>query len=260
MLFVLFPVCCSFWGGLVIFESSYAKGISVGGTRLIYDASKREASLSVRNSADGVPHLVQSWVDDFNDETIKAPFIITPPLFRLDPGRENILRVIYTGENALPQDRESVFWLNVKTIPATEKTDADTNKLIIAVKTRIKLFFRPRNLQTEAAHDAWRKLIFTYHNNYLFIQNPTPYFVSLFSLSIGDHQRIASPPMIAPFSMTSVSITTADAGSWVAWQAITDYGSITAPTTAELTIDDSSPAFVLEHPEMTLPQVKSSNR
>ncbi|MFS1539134.1 MAG: fimbria/pilus periplasmic chaperone [Candidatus Phlomobacter fragariae] len=38
----------------------------------------------------------------------KPPFIVIPPLFRLDAGRENILRIMRPGGD-LPLDRESFF-------------------------------------------------------------------------------------------------------------------------------------------------------
>ena len=58
-------------------------GVTIGGTRLIFDGGKKEASLSVSNSDTG-PYLIQSWVEPNNNDPARPPFIITPPLFRLD--------------------------------------------------------------------------------------------------------------------------------------------------------------------------------
>lgn len=58
-------------------------GVVVGGTRLIYDGGKKESALNI-NNPDAVPYLIQSWVDAQEGDSAKAPFIITPPLFRLD--------------------------------------------------------------------------------------------------------------------------------------------------------------------------------
>lgn len=195
--------------------------VTLGGTRLIYDASKREAAISVTNGPQAVPHLIQSWVEVDGSSTEKAPFIVTPPLFRLDAGRENTLRVIFTGESALPDNRESVYWLNVKSIPAVEKSDQ--NRLLIAVKSRIKLFYRPGSLNTEAAAEAWKKLTFSHAGGQLTITNPTPYYVSLYSLKVGS-RAIKNPPMVAPFGNASVS----SLSGTVTWQAINDFGGITA--------------------------------
>ncbi|MCI1737826.1 MAG: fimbria/pilus periplasmic chaperone [Pseudomonas veronii] len=96
-------------------------GVVVGGTRVVYDGSRKEASISVKNTEKTKPYLIQSWVDDGAQTAPgKAPFIMTPPLFRLDAEQENVLRIIRTGGD-FPQDRESVFWVNIKSIPASEK-------------------------------------------------------------------------------------------------------------------------------------------
>lgn len=68
--------------------------------------------------------LIQSWVDDLADNN-KSPFIVTPPLFRLDAGDSNDLRVLLTSPQ-LPSDRESLFTLNIKVIPANTAPAGET--------------------------------------------------------------------------------------------------------------------------------------
>ena len=103
-------------------------GVIIGGTRVIFDGAKKEATISVDN-ADSAPFLIQSWIDAPEGKTDKAPFIITPPLYRLDGGQKNIERIVMTG--SLSQEQESLFWLNIKAIPSATK---QANALQIAVK------------------------------------------------------------------------------------------------------------------------------
>ena len=194
--------------------------ITVGGTRLIYNGAENEASLPVSNSKDAVHYIIQSWIELSENSKEQVPFIVTPPLFRLDGGHENTLRVIYTGETSLPENRESVFWLNVKSIPSM--TRSDENRLLIAVKTRMKLFYRPAALASENAGEAWTRLTFEPRGERLVINNPTPFYVSLYSLTVGN-KTIAPPPMISPLS----SVTVAGSGKQVAWKAINDFGGVT---------------------------------
>ena len=49
----------------------------------------------------------------------QVPFMTTPPLFPLAAGRSNMIRIIRTGGD-LPDDRESLFWLSVASIPQTQ--------------------------------------------------------------------------------------------------------------------------------------------
>ena len=116
---------------LFLSQSVLAGGVGLSATRVIYDGSKKEASLTVQNKSKTEEFLIQSWVDDAAGSK-KTPFIITPPLFRLDPGKNNILRIVNTTPG-LPQDRESVYWVNVKAIPSKSDDSENKNVLQIAV-------------------------------------------------------------------------------------------------------------------------------
>ncbi|CNK24034.1 putative fimbrial chaperone protein [Yersinia enterocolitica] len=204
-------------------------GVLVGGTRVIYDGAKKEATLSVTNQDKSTPYLIQSWVDNIEaTNNNKAPFIITPPLFRLDAGQESNLRILLAG-GSLPQDRESAYWLNVKTIPSSKKTDG--NQLFISIKNRIKLFYRPAGLVGQAA-DAYKALSFSRQGQQLNISNPTPYYVSFHTLKVGSSE-IKGPLMIAPKGTLTADLP-ANASGTVSWQAITDFGGTSDAATATL--------------------------
>jgi P pilus assembly chaperone PapD len=72
--------------------------------------------------------------------------LLSPPLFRLDAQKEQSLRIAWNG-SSLPEDRESLFYMNIRTIPATAKEDSDKNMLRLIYKTRLKLFWRPSGLK-----------------------------------------------------------------------------------------------------------------
>lgn len=192
----------------------------MGGTRVIYEEGKREATMSVTNADTAVPYLVQSWVENYSaTDKSQPPFIVTPPLFRLDPEQKNVLRINFTGAT-LPLDRESVFWLNVKSIAPSKQDDA--NKLQVNIKSKFKIFYRPKNL-TGDADEAWQRLTFQTLGTSLVAHNPTPYFVSFFSLSVGG-EDLEEPGMIAPFSNKAWSVHHSGA---VKWRAINDFGGVT---------------------------------
>ncbi len=206
-----------------------AAGVVVGGTRVVYDAGKKEASISVRNPDTSRPYLIQSWIDNAREgDTTRVPFIITPPLFRLDAAQENVLRIVRAGGN-LPEDRESVYWLNIKSIPATDKNAV--NQLLISVNTRIKLFYRPKNLAGNAG-DAYKTLHFSRQGGTLTARNPTPFYVSFASLSMGS-QDIQHPGMIAPMGTLSWPLATGAHGN-VSWRAINEFGGTSASAAAPL--------------------------
>ncbi|EPX2491959.1 molecular chaperone [Klebsiella michiganensis] len=108
---------------LMTLSATSQAGVVVGGTRLIYEGGKKEASINLSNPDKNI-YLIQSWVDSEGrgkgTQAEKAPFIVTPPLFRLDSNQQNILRIVRAGGN-LPEDKESLFWLNIKSIPSARR-------------------------------------------------------------------------------------------------------------------------------------------
>lgn len=210
----------SLYFSLLLLSATAHAGLVMGGTRVIYEEGKREASISVTNADNATPYLVQSWVENYSaTDKNQPPFIVTPPLFRLDPEQKNVLRINFTGAT-LPMDRESVFWLNVKSIAPTKKDDA--NKLQVNIKSKFKIFYRPKKLAGDA-EEAWQKLTFQPLGSSLLAHNPTPYFISFFSLSVGG-EELDEPGMIAPFSNKSWP---AHHTGTVKWRAINDYGGVT---------------------------------
>lgn len=207
--------------GLLVCAHSLAAGVVVGGTRVIYSAEKKEALLTVSNTEQEKGYLIQSWVECVNaPQTCSSPLTATPPLFRLDAGKENIIRLIKRGED-LPANQESVFWLNIKSIPATKKSDA--NALQISVRTKVKVFYRPAGLNAHDANNAFTKLKFTAGKNFIDIYNPTAYHISFFKIKI-DNRPIYSPGMVSPYAHLRLP---ANSAHRIEWSAINDQGGIT---------------------------------
>ncbi len=71
-----------------------------------------------------------------------APFIVLPPIVRIEPGKRQSWRLVFNGSR-LPQDRESLFWFNLLDIPPEPKNGKTDNYLQLAIRSRIKLFYRP---------------------------------------------------------------------------------------------------------------------
>lgn len=207
----------SLWTGFV------NAGIVVGGTRIVYDSNKREVSLSIRNP-DEKPYLIQSWIDSdgpLGDKksTIKPPFIVTPPLFRLDAESENTLRIIQTGSN-MPTDRESIYWMNVKSIPSSE--NSKSNVLQISVKTRIKLFYRPSSLK-QTQNEAYSTITFYNLGDKLKVDNPSEYYISFYSLNVGGAKIETANVMVPPKASAEYKLPNHSTNE-ITWQAINDYG------------------------------------
>ncbi|WP_435947294.1 fimbria/pilus periplasmic chaperone [Dryocola sp. BD586] len=120
-------------------------GVVLGGTRIIYPAGQKETSISAHNTSEDSRFMVQSWVEDSDGNKAKD-FIVTPPLYVSNPQSENTLRLMYAGPK-LPSDRETLYYLVSKAIPAVDKNAVEgKNLLILSAATRIKLFVRPAGI------------------------------------------------------------------------------------------------------------------
>lgn len=206
-------------------SSSFAAGVAMGSTRVIYNGNKKETSLSIQNKSQKEDFLIQAWMDDATGNK-KTPFVITPPLFELEAGKNNVLRIVKI-KDGLPQDRESVYWINVKAIPPRSDDNAK-NVLQIAVRTRLKLFYRPAGLQGNPV-DYAGKLAFARQGNRLNITNPSAFNISFQKIAV-DGKEISHPGMVPakgnlllplPGNITSASS--------IRYVVITDFGSGSEP-------------------------------
>lgn len=123
----------------------------IDGTRIIFPGDKKEIAVRATNMGE-TPSLTQVWVDDGRvqnqPEKDAAPFIVLPPIVRIEPGKGQSWRLVFNGSR-LPQDRESLFWFNLLDIPPEPKNGKTDNYLQLAIRSRIKLFYRPAGVAAE---------------------------------------------------------------------------------------------------------------
>lgn len=210
--------------------------VVVNGTRVVYPGNAREVTIQLTNNG-STPSLVQAWLDNGNPrvspDKSDAPFVLTPPIFRIDPHKGQTLRLMYTGR-ALPQDRESVFWLNVLEVPPAPSGEAGKNYLQLAFRSRLKVFFRPVGLPGRAGDAPGKlhwKVVPTDGGLSLECDNPTPYHVSFSRLGVvvGGHAYtyakggMVDPRAKAAFPLEGLSAVPAT-GTEVDFTTINDYG------------------------------------
>lgn len=189
------------------FAASASASVVMTGTRVIYPGGASERSIQFTNQ-DEVPNVVQVWIDsgDTNStpETANAPFVVTPPVFRMEPKAGQTARLIFTGKD-LPQDRESVFFINAVQIPALSSAEADRNKMLLLLRNRVKLFYRPSGISGEPERAA-EKLRFGLSREgsewKITATNDSPFHVSLTDAQIVRAARSVAlqPDMVAPMS------------------------------------------------------------
>ncbi|EAA1955629.1 aggregative adherence fimbria II chaperone AafD [Escherichia coli] len=234
--------------GLVFFMNAQASentrvfSLHLGATRVVYNQQSSGEALAVINDHN-YPMLVQSEVLT-EDKKESAPFVITPPLFRLDALQSSRLRVVRIG-GTFPADRETLQWICVKGIPpkANDRWAENDSKNVLdnkvalnihlSVTSCIKLFFRPLVVKGHpedvAGEVRWQKI-----GDKLKGINPTPFYINLSELKFGG-EEITERHYIAPFSSYEYLIPkTMNRNNIVQWKVVTDYGGISKQFEAKI--------------------------
>jgi chaperone protein EcpD len=217
---------------LLSMSSKSFAAVVIGSTRVIYPENEREVTVKLSNEGKNAV-LVQSWIDDGNvsskPEEISVPFILTPPINRIDANKSQTLRLTYTGE-VLQKDRESVFWLNILEIPRSNTSIEYRNGLQVAFRSRIKLFYRPTNLSGNAL-DAPTALNWSRLGKKITAYNDSPYFISLVTIAInnGLREETIDGEMIPPYDSREFMfkhILSSGANHQLQYDYVNDWGAV----------------------------------
>lgn len=220
--------------GTLCWASGAHAAIQIVGTRVVYRAGEREVTVQLQNNG-ASPRLLQTWIDSGDASQAAgqsdAPFMVTPPITRVEPGKGQSLRLMFTGGD-LPPDRESVFWLNVLEIPPRPGGAASgENFMQFAVRTRIKIFYRPRGLAGDPV-GSYGLLTWRLHRQgagyAVECSNPSAYNVSFASVRLKsvspDETKMPEGGMCPAKGRQTFPVEgTATAGG-VTFTAINDYG------------------------------------
>lgn len=196
---------------LFVFSAQVNASVTMTGTRIIYNEGAKSVDVHLKNK-DKFPYVVQTWFDDGNindgpDKASSIPFVSTPAVIRIQPQAGQVIKINFTGKTSLPQDRESVFYFNFLQIPPSKTGEgtADTNKMLVMLRNRVKLFYRPAGLvinprrilselKVDAAGSGKQPAVV--------ITNSQPFFVSLSNVQLANSagKWSAKTDMIPPFS------------------------------------------------------------
>lgn len=208
--------------------TSVQAAIQLTSTRVIMNGGDQTVAVYARNVT-SLPFVVQAWLEGPNEQ-MDTPFFVTPPLSRMDGAAERGLNITRVGDG-LPNDRESLFWLNVLEIP--QKNQTATNSLNVATRTRIKFFYRPveiKNALRGAEQLNW-ELARNGGKCELVAHNVSPYIVNFSRIRVAETPEDFGLGLMAmPFDSLRVALPTCPAGATVAVEplVINDYGAVEA--------------------------------
>lgn len=220
---------------VVLFQIVHAS-VTMAGTRVVFPAENSDKTLQFSNNS-AQPFFVQIWVNEPSDTSsgIKSTdFITNPQFFRINGNSGQTVRLFFSRNQELPKDKETLYYLNFQQIPALDKDKIDQNRVVLVVNSRMKIFYRPKNI-ADKIEDLPSKLSYRVESNkddmWLEIYNPTGYYANLTQAFIGNNnavQEVEGVGMIAPFSKQKWKIDKnidSESISSVSITLVNDYGA-----------------------------------
>ncbi|MTC28543.1 fimbria/pilus periplasmic chaperone [Providencia alcalifaciens] len=167
--------------------ATYA-AVTLDRTRIIFDGDQQSINITIRNDNPELPYLAQSWLEDAAEKKLEAgPIIATPPIQRMEPKSTSLVRLSAAPDiNKLPQDRESLFYYNLREIPP-KSTEAGV--LQIALQSRVKLFYRPEAIVADSKKEWAKQITLTPTANGYQLNNPTGFYLTI--IGIGNSQKLS---------------------------------------------------------------------
>ncbi|MCX8980852.1 fimbrial chaperone [Citrobacter portucalensis] len=198
------------------------------GTRVIYNAGQKNASVQVTNASDRT-YGGQVWLTNADQPKETVYLVPSPSFFKVSAKGVQTVRILNVN-NSLPADRESLFKLNVQEIPPKPDNTADGSAVLsFAMNTQIKLFWRPQSLR-EGRPEAEKKLTITQHDGQVWLKNPTPYYFAVTGIKRDgkkltlQERYMSGLTTLPPFSEAATGLAAIDGK--VSVDAIDDFGGV----------------------------------
>ncbi len=206
--------------------------------RYVYNESDRGGISIDMVNGNQESYLMEAWVNNTdedillpkgNNTTESVPFIILPPLKKMDPGVQtswNIRRISNQVNGIdIPKDRESLFWISIRGIPSEEKEKNENSVHLNIVPTfYFKLLYRPKDIEELKTSKLAKEIKLSTKKNILTIENPTPFYFTFDYLKVsGSNIRNGEREItLTPFSTKKITLPNSTNGK-IEWRFTDEY-------------------------------------
>ncbi|RBQ33683.1 fimbria/pilus periplasmic chaperone [Rahnella variigena] len=167
------PSIASLITALTLFASAAGHAaLSVDQSRYVFEGDKDAISIVVENAAKKT-YGGQTWIENIRESDTRPSFVVTPPFFKVAGEGKQVLRVIKALEQ-MPENKESIYWINLQEIPPANKDGG----LSIALRTKVKLLYRPASLM-EGRKGAESSMTLKVTKSGTTLENTTPYIFAI---------------------------------------------------------------------------------
>lgn len=190
--------------------------------KFIFIESNNQEIIEIKNNTNN-DYFIQSWITHYDEKNdTELPFMITPPLFKIEKTEHYSLKIFKIGE-IKEEDRETLYKVNIKRIPLLSDSDNNKNLLHVSMNSVYNLIYRPISIEKKAI-DAYKQIEFLKNNkNEFVINNPTPYFITLHTISCDGIILINKSKTIPPFKKYNTKKTIKENGI-IKWKTFNQYG------------------------------------
>lgn len=174
---------------LLLFSQTAQSAFVLNSTRYIYTEANNSIPIEVSNRSDrkyGGQVTVYLDGTDPDKVTTETPVVLpSPPVFKSGPKSKQRINLRMINKEALPRDRESLFWLNVLEIPMSDRASgASGNSIALAMNIKVKLLYRPDSI-SEKRQGAESKIVYRASDSKLTLVNKSPFYFAISQLEIG---------------------------------------------------------------------------
>ncbi|WP_213133178.1 fimbrial biogenesis chaperone [Citrobacter sp. FP75] len=197
-------------------------------TRIIFNGNEKASSLKIENQSKQLPYLAYSWIENEKGNKDDTFLVALPPIQRLNPSAISQVRIVKQDKaRSLPQDRESLFYFNIREIPPAPENKGSNAIVQMALQSRLKLFWRPAALKKKPGAEVEHQLKINQQGNTLQVNNPTAYYITLAFFGKDDKSQLSgfNSEMINPFSSTTLNAGSYHGNTYVLGY-MDDYGGL----------------------------------
>jgi P pilus assembly chaperone PapD len=155
-----------------LFTQRANAALALDATRYVYEGNSSAISVTVNNETEK-GFGGQVWVDNIIEKDTRPTFIATPSFFKIKGEGRQVFRIMKVSDH-MPQDKESVYWLNLQEIPPKNNGSG----ISMAIRTRVKLFYRPESL-IKGRTNAEQNMTIEYLPGKQYLVNSTPYIFAI---------------------------------------------------------------------------------
>lgn len=236
---------------LCIMPAAHSEGndtLAFSVIRTTYTEGQNSVSFKIKNPTQDIAYLIQTSIasldentglNTVDDDDKKRPFIITPPLHRLNPGSTYAWRVFFSGKKEImPDDRESVYVAKFRVIPSTdpkfdnveEKSNKsnksnENNKIQLTTiqVLHFKLYYRPKSFENMTIENEQKQITFKSDGNKLIVKNNSPIFMTFNAVTV-DGVEVEERELYKPLKPLGEQVfnlkNSVKAGSKVTWSIL----------------------------------------